>query len=112
VSGPIDEIERILAQTDEADEVLRGVVAAVAAQEGVSWAAVAFLEDGVLTVGPAAGTPDETTRLSVTITFNGERVGELLVDGVVYQRLLEDIARRIGPYVLIGWDTGGETWDP
>jgi hypothetical protein len=22
------------------------------------------------------------------------------------------VAELVGPYVLVGWDTGGETWDP
>ena len=33
-------------------------------------------------------------------------------DGCADIRLLEHIAALISPYCLVGWDTGGEPWDP
>jgi hypothetical protein len=39
-------------------------------------------------------------------------VGELWADGDVEREDLEQIAVLIGPHVLIGWDTGGEVWEP
>jgi hypothetical protein len=106
------ELARILDEVDEADEALRRVVELLARQDGVAWAGVAFLEDGDLTLGPEAGTPDDTHRERVPVLFHGDPVGELLVDGDPDPALLESVAERIAPLVLIGWDTGGETWDP
>jgi hypothetical protein len=39
-------------------------------------------------------------------------VGELCVDGDVDAQLLGEVATRVAPYVLIGWDTGGARWEP
>ena len=86
--------------------------ALLAEQDGVSWAGVAVLEDGTLTLGPAAGSVDPDQRSSVPIVFQGDPVGELLVDGTPDPALLARVSDRIAPHVLIGWDTGGETWEP
>jgi hypothetical protein len=63
-------------------------------------------------LGPSSGTPDEARRLQVTVCYKDETVGELQVDGEVDQALLEAVAERISEYVLLGWDTGGEGWEP
>lgn len=110
--GTVEELARILDEVDEADEALRRVVELLSRQEGVTWAGVAFLEDGKLTLGPAVGTPDDTLRSGVPVLFQGDPVGELLVDGDADGALLEAVAERIAPLVLIGWDTGGEAWEP
>ena len=107
-----EELPRILDEIDEADDALRRVVELLSEQLGVVWAGVAFLEDGSLTLGPSAGTPDDTLRKRVPVLYHGERVGELLVDGDAEIQLLELVAERIAPLVLIGWDTGGEAWEP
>jgi hypothetical protein len=39
-------------------------------------------------------------------------VGELAVDGAPAPELLDCVAAAIAPYVLLGWDTGGEVWEP
>ena len=107
-----DAIDRILAENEEADDALRGVVAALVAEPGIVWAGIGFLEDGVLTLGPAAGTADDTRRTRVTVSFQDAPVGELVVDGTTDDAFLESVAALIAPYVLIGWDTGGESWEP
>jgi hypothetical protein len=112
VSAPLDDVDRILEATDEADDALRGIVELLAEQDGVAWAGLAFLEDGAPTLGPASGSPDAARRTAVPIRFQGDAVGELLVDGTVEPALLAQVAERIAPYVLIGWDTSGEAWDP
>jgi hypothetical protein len=112
-SGPIEGIERLIAATEDADDVLRGAVSTLVGQSGVEWAGIGFVEDGAITLGPAAGTPDETRRTRVPVVFHDALVGELWVDGDhVDGALLAQVAERIGPYVLIGWDTRGETWEP
>jgi putative methionine-R-sulfoxide reductase with GAF domain len=112
VSSSLDDLDRVLEQTDDADDVLRRVVALLAEQDGISWAGIAFLEDGALTIGPAAGGADTAPRTSTPISFQGDPVGELLVEGTLDAAVLADVAARIAPYVLIGWDTGGEAWEP
>ena len=112
MSGQLESVRRIVDEETDADDVLRAVVTAVASAPGNSWAGIAFLEDGVLRLGPAAGQPDTDRRERLPITYEDGAVGELWVDGVVERDELEQIAAVIGPYVLIGWDTGGEAWEP
>lgn len=109
---PLDAIERILDEIEDVDDVLRGAVAALVTDPEIVWAGIGFLEDGVLALGPAAGNPDETRRTHVPVVFEGTLVGELWVDGRADRPLLEQVATRIAPQVLIGWDTGGEAWVP
>jgi hypothetical protein len=110
--GPVAEIARLLDDMEDPDDVLRAAVGALAADPEVVWAGICFLEGGVLALGPAAGAPDESRRSRVPIVFEGALVGELWVDGTPDRSILEDIASRVAPLVLIGWDTGGEAWEP
>ncbi len=96
----------------DADEILRTTVAALALEPGVSWAGISLFENGELTSGPSAGSPDEEQRSSVPIVFRGALVGELAADGGVDLGLLERVATLISAYVLVGWDTGGGDWEP
>ena len=75
--GAADELARILDDIDEADDALRRVVEILAEQDGIQWAGVAFVEDGELALGPAAGSPDEARRARVPVLYHGDRVGEL-----------------------------------
>jgi pentose-5-phosphate-3-epimerase len=56
--------------------------------------------------------PDESRRVSVPVTWKGERVAELAVDGDVDVEHLEQVAAEIADLCLVGWDTGGEAWEP
>jgi hypothetical protein len=105
-------LERVVGQGADADEILRSTVAALAAEPDVSWAGISFLEDGEPALGPSAGYPDETRRTTVPIVFRGAFVGELSADGDVEVGLLERVATLIATYVLVGWDTNGEDWQP
>ncbi len=109
---PVEAIERILGATDDADDVLRGTVAALASDPEIAWAGVSFLDDGVLVLGPEAGAPDEARRVCVPVMFQDALVGELWVDGSPDRKLLEHVASLVAPQVLIGWDTGGDAWEP
>jgi hypothetical protein len=111
-TGAIEAIERLLAETEDADDVLRGAVSALIAEPEIVWAGIAFLEDGVVAVGPAAGTEDHERRTRVPVVIQGALVGELWVDGDPDPALLEQVAGQLAQYVLIGWDTGGEAWEP
>jgi hypothetical protein len=112
VNGPAIEIAEILERGGDADDTLRQVVSALAARPDVSWAGIAFVEEGVLRLGPAAGHEDDAGRARTEVSFHDAKVGELWVDGTLPQDELASIAALIAPLVLIGWDTGGAAWEP
>lgn len=108
----LERLDALLARAGEADETLRATVELLAETPGISWAGIAFLEEGELVLGPSAGIPDEGARHRVVVSFHGDPVGELRVDGAVDDSFVEEVASRIAELVLVGWDTGGETWEP
>lgn len=112
MSEPLAAIDAALEASADADDALRETVRILAAQPGVSWAGVAFVETTGLVLGPSAGTPDEARRTLVTVCYKDETVGELQVDGEADRALLQAVVDRISAHVLLGWDTGGEGWEP
>jgi hypothetical protein len=104
----IGSVERIVNRGGDADGVLRAVLEALH-ERGVSYAAVRFVENGVLVAGPSVGSPADAT--SVPVLYEGNRVGELSV-AVGNAAFAERLATLIAPYVLVGWDTAGEPWSP
>jgi hypothetical protein len=113
-SGALEAIDAILNRGGDADDVLRQVVAMLHERAGYAWAGIFFLEEGKLALGPEAGTPDETRRTSVPVTWQGDRIAELAVDDAPEEdgMFLERVALLVSGHCLVGWDTGGETWDP
>jgi len=113
-SGALEAVDRILNRGGDADEVLRGVVAALHDRAGYAWAGIFFVEDGSLVLGPEAGVPDETTRTVVPVTWQGDRIAELAVDGAAAEDrpVLERVAVLVSGHCLVGWDTGGAAWEP
>lgn len=95
----------------DADDVLRQTVAELVAN-GATWAGIFFVEDGALVLGPSAGAEDDGRRTLVPVTWKGEKIAELAVDGDVQQARLEQVAAEIADLCLVGWDTGGEAWEP
>ena len=112
-SGTLAAIEDILERGGDADDALRRVVAELN-DAGFTWAGIFFVEEGALTLGPEAGEPDEAVRLRVAVTWQGERIAELAVDGAKEddRELLERVAVLVSAHCLVGWDTGGEPWAP
>jgi hypothetical protein len=108
----LERLDALLAEAGEADDALRAVVELLASEPEIEWAGIAFLEEGELVLGPAAGVPDETARQSAVVAFHGEPVGELRIDGRTDAVFLEQVAARIAELVLVGWDTRGEAWEP
>jgi putative methionine-R-sulfoxide reductase with GAF domain len=96
----------------DADDVLRQTVAELAAGDDCAWAGIFFVEDGALVLGPEAGEANEARRVAFPVTWKGEKVAELAVDGDVDAARLEQIAAAIADLCLVGWDTGGEAWEP
>jgi hypothetical protein len=105
-------IGRALELGGDADDVLRAVVAELERKPEVQWAAVLFLEDGQLELGPERGIPNEEQRIHVPVAYRGTVVGELAVDGDADRAVLDRVAAAISAHVLLGWDTGGEIWEP
>jgi hypothetical protein len=96
----------------DADDVLRQTVAELSRIDGCTWAGIFFLEGSDLVLGPEAGQPDEALRTTVPVSWRGERVAELAADGEVDRAHLEQVAAEIADQCLVGWDTGGEAWEP
>jgi hypothetical protein len=113
-SAALEAVDRILNRGGDADDVLRQVVAALQERGGYPWAGIFFVEPGELALGPAAGEPDAARRTSVPVTWHGERVAELAVDGAepADRTFLERVAVLVSGHCLVGWDTGGEPWRP
>jgi hypothetical protein len=110
--GSLEAVDRVVGEGGDADDVLRAVVATLAAEPDIAWAGIEFLEAGELVLGPSAGSPDETRRRVTAIAYRGEPVGELVVDGDAEESFLDQVATLISEYVLLGWDTGGSAWEP
>jgi hypothetical protein len=113
-SGALEAVDRILNRGGDADDILREVVAVLHEKAGYSWAGILFVEEGELVLGPHAGQPEEERRTSVPVTWQGERVAELTVDDAPAEdrMVLERVAVLVSGHCLVGWDTGGETWEP
>jgi hypothetical protein len=107
------------ARETEADEVLRASVAALAGQLGAGWVAIAFVEDGRLEIGPAAGDvpdPPAVPPITQAVLYDGAEVAEIWIGAegpadAGDAAFLTDVARLLSPYCLVGWDTGGEAWE-
>ena len=109
-SGALEAIERILNRSNDADDVLRDVVAVL--HSDYSWVGISFVEGGELVLGPALGEQTvEPTR--IPISYENNVVAELgVIADEIDRALLERVAVLIAPYCLVGWDTGGEAWTP
>jgi hypothetical protein len=113
-TGALEAVERIVDTGGEADEVLRRVVHGIVEQGGFAWAGIFFVEEGRLVLGPEAGDAAADRRAQFPVSYRGDRVAELGVDGADEsdRPALARIAALIGGYCLVGWDTGGEEWLP
>jgi hypothetical protein len=112
-SETLEALDLVLNRGGDADDILRQVVALLH-EAGYAWAGIFFLEDGALALGPQAGTPDESRRTSVPVTWQGTPVAELAVDDAPEEdrMFLERVAVLVSGHCLVGWDTGGESWEP
>jgi len=105
-------LDDVLARDGDVDDALRAALDLLVAEPGIEWAGIRFFEEGELVLGPSTGSAAETHRVATPIVYRADAVGELVVDGLAEQSLLSEFARRISAYVLLGWDTGGEAWEP
>jgi hypothetical protein len=105
-------IEDITAAGGDVDDVLRATVIRLADEPDVSWAGILFVEGDELALGPSAGAHDEERAVATPIEYRGAPVGELVVHGAADVSTLGRVAELVAPFVLLGWDTGGEAWTP
>ncbi|MEZ5099801.1 MAG: hypothetical protein R3C15_08420 [Thermoleophilia bacterium] len=117
------EIARLEAEEPEADEILRGALAALVRDAGFRGAAIWFVEGDELQLGPAAGAPVDLADpappaaagdgLAVEVPFDGRRVAVLAVApaGEEDASYLGRVAGLVAGACLVGWDTGGVAWD-
>jgi L-methionine (R)-S-oxide reductase len=63
--------------------------------------------------------PSTRSEIVVPVPFRGRVVAEIDVDsdepaafGEADRELLERVALLVSPYCLVGWDTGGQAWEP
>ena len=105
-------VDRIIESDDDADDILRAVVAELVTRGVCTFAGILFFDDGELILGPEAGTPEADHRTQLPVTYKGDRVAELVADGAADHALLEQVAERVSAHCLVGWDTGGAPWDP
>jgi len=110
----LETIEAVVARGGDADDVLRAVVAALHDDAGYAWAGILFVEDGSLSLGPEAGTAGTAGRTAVPVVWDGEPVAELAVEGAAPDDgpSLARVAELVSGHCLVGWDTGGEAWNP
>jgi hypothetical protein len=109
----LEAVESILDRGGDADDALRQVVATLHETAGYAWAGIFFVEEGSLTLGPAAGRQDASRRTQVPVLWQGDRIAELSVDGAPEEdrSFLERVASLVSGHCLVGWDTGGEPWE-
>ncbi len=112
----LEAVDRVLDRGGEADDVLREVVAVLAELGGYGWVGIRFVEDGGPVLGPRAG--HEAAAAGATpfpVVFQGTPVATLEASGELDaedRAFLERVALLVSPYALVGWDTGGEAWEP
>jgi hypothetical protein len=109
-------IEQIVQRGGDADEVLRDVVMELHTDAGYPWAGIYFVEGDALALGPHAGTAaaDTPARTTTPVMWQGDRIAELAIDDAPEEdrKFLERVAVLVADHCLVGWDTGGESWEP
>jgi hypothetical protein len=112
-AAAVEDVERIVEREEEADEILRQTVAALA-ERFASFAGIRFVEEGALVLGPAAGRPGGE-EAAIAVRFRDQEVAELVTTAALDdddRAAWERIAALVSPYCLVGWDTGGGGWEP
>jgi hypothetical protein len=115
----LETIARAIDHEPEADEILRqAVVVLYEWTTGVRSVAVAFVEDGALAAGPIAGDPIAgAPAVAIPVLYERRSVAELWIDSETEaddrdRAFLHRVSQLLSPYCLVGWDTGGEAWEP
>jgi hypothetical protein len=96
--GVLDAVDRIIDRGGDSEDVLQVTVTAIVDRGGAKWAAVLFNDEGELIVGPHTGVAEPGERREAPIVFEGAHLGQLAVDGLDDQPLIERVASLIAPY--------------
>ena len=109
-TGALDAVDRIVNRSGDADDVLRQVVDVLSRL--YPYVSIWFVEDDGLVQGPLSGEAADAERYP--IAFQGTKVAELEVGGVADddRQFLERVATLVSAHAMVGWDTGGERWEP
>jgi hypothetical protein len=109
-TGALDAVDRIVNRSGDADDVLRQVVDVLSRL--YPYVSIWFVEEEQLVQGPLAGSATDAERYP--IAFQGTTVAELEVGGAADddRALLERVATLVSAHAMVGWDTGGERWEP
>ncbi|MGI9185988.1 MAG: hypothetical protein ACR2J9_00450 [Gaiellales bacterium] len=106
-------VQTIVDGAEEADQILLGTIAHLADRYGTG-VGMRFVEEGVFTDGPWAGATGEAVT-EVPIAYDDELVGEFVIGAQLdddARATFEAVAAIIADYCLVGWDIGGEDWEP
>lgn len=109
--GALEALDRILNRGGDADDVLRDVLSVLSRL--YPYVGIRFVEADGLVEGPAAGERVEGLT-ELPVVYEGIEVARLeaAAPEADEQPFLQRVALLVSPFCLVGWDTGGETWDP
>jgi hypothetical protein len=107
----LEALDRILNRGGDADDVLRAALQVLSRL--YPYVGIRFVEDDGLVQGPSVGERAEALS-ELPVVFEGIEVARLdaAASGAQDGQFLERVARLVAPYCLVGWDTGGEVWEP
>jgi hypothetical protein len=108
-----EDVQRLVDEGEEADAIVRGAVARLAADRA-GGVGLRFVEEGAFVEGPWVG-PSGPVADAVPVSYDGDVVAELVATGPLDDReraAWERIALLLSPFCLVGWDIGGEEWEP
>lgn len=106
-------IEEILERSEEADQILLGTIAALSEhyEAGVG---LRFVEEGAFSDGPWAGSSGVVAS-ELAVHYDGELVAMLVTTATLdsdAHSTWETVSALISAFCLVGWDIGGEDWEP
>ena len=106
-------IEQILERSEEADQILLGTIAALSAtyETGVG---IRFIEEGSFSDGPWAG-ESGTVATEIPVRYGDELVAMLVTPAALDATAVTtwtQIGDLVSAFCLVGWDIGGEDWEP
>ena len=113
MSGLVDAVQAIVDRSEEADQILLGTIALLSEHYG-GGVGLRFVEEGAFSDGPWAGPTGDVVG-QVPIRYDDELVGEFATSFTLddeARTTFERVAAIVGDYCLVGWDIGGEDWEP
>jgi hypothetical protein len=97
-SDVLEAVDRIIERGGDSEDVLQATVTAIVDRGGAKWAAVFLNDEGELIVGAHAGVAEPGERRTAAVVREGAHLGEVAVDGLDDQPLIERVASLIAPY--------------